>query len=103
MSALCLEFTSLTVARSGEALGARCEEFDLDRGLWRVPVAHMKAGREHRVPVSGRAYEIVHTLVQNRKSPFVFPGQKENRPLSTMALEMVMRRMKVDATVHGFR
>jgi integrase len=68
-----------------------------------VPATRMKAGREHRVPLSSRAREIVHNLAQTRRGPFVFPGQKEDRPLSTMALEMILRRMKVEATVHGFR
>ena len=55
VSALCLEFTILTAARSGEAMGARWEEFDLERGVWTVPKERMKAGREHRVPLSDRA------------------------------------------------
>jgi integrase len=95
VSAFCLEFTILTAARSGEAMGARWEEFDLERG--------MKAGREHRVPLSRRAKEILSRMNEVRVGDLVFPGLKRDRPLSTMALEMVLRRMKVDATVHGFR
>jgi integrase len=63
----------------------------------------MKAGKEHRVPLSARAQEIVATMAALRTGDFVFPGQKHNRPLSNMALEMLLRRLKVDATVHGFR
>jgi integrase len=64
----------------------------------------MKAGREHRVPVSQRAIEIVQAMQGARDGVFVFAGQKSGRPLSMMALEMVLRRMKIDnATVHGFR
>ena len=103
VSALCLEFTILTAARSGEAMGARWDEFDLDRGVWTVPRERMKAGREHRVPLSDRAKQIVSTMAEGRVSDFVFPGNRPGRPLSIMALEMVLRRMKVDATVHGFR
>jgi integrase len=103
-AALALEFTILTAARSGEVLGARWQEVDLDRAIWTVPAARMKAGREHRVPLSERAMAIAKMMHEARNGDFVFPGQKEGRPLSTMALEMVMRRMKVeDATVHGFR
>jgi integrase len=102
-SALCLEFTILTAARSGEAMGARWAEFDLERGIWTVPASRMKAGREHRVPLSGRAMAILSRMHEGRVGDFVFPGLKGDRPLSTMALEMVLRRMKVDATVHGFR
>jgi integrase len=63
----------------------------------------MKAGREHRVPLSDRAVAILKAMRSQQVSEFVFPGMKAGRPLSVMALEMVLRRMKVDATVHGFR
>jgi integrase len=98
-----LEFAILTAARSGEVLGARWDEFNLDAALWTVPAARMKGSREHRVPLSERAVEILRQMEQARFSEFVFPGLKRNRPLSGMALEMVLRRMKVDVTVHGFR
>jgi integrase len=98
-----LEFAILTAARSGEVLGARWDEVNLDAGQWIVPATRMKAGREHRVPLSARAVEILRQLEQARFSEFVFPGLKRNRPLSVMALDRVLRRMKVDVTVHGFR
>jgi integrase len=75
----------------------------LGAGIWTVPKERMKAGREHRVPLSRRAKEILGKMSEIRSGDLVFPGLKRDRPLSTMALEMVMRRMKVDATVHGFR
>ncbi|WP_425374252.1 tyrosine-type recombinase/integrase [Microvirga subterranea] len=103
VSALCLEFTILTAARSGEAMGACWEEFDLERGVWTDPKERMKAGREHRVPLSHRAKQILGIMAEIRTGDLVFPGQKRDRPLSTMALEMVLRRMKADVTVHGFR
>ena len=104
IAALALEFAILTAARSGEVLGARWDEFDLDRAVWTVPAERMKAGREHRVPLSRRALKIVKAMHEARDGDFVFPGQKSGKPLSVMALEMVLRRMKVDAvTVHGFR
>ena len=93
----------LTAARSGEALGARWDEIDLDNNTWIVPASRMKAGRAHRVPLSSRAAEIAVLMAKIRSSDFVFPGQKPRRPLSGMALEMLLRRMKVEATVHGFR
>jgi integrase len=103
-AALALEFAVLTAARSGEVLGARWEEFDLARAVWTVPAARMKAGREHRVPLSRRGLKIVREMNEARNGDFVFPGQKPGKPLSAMALEMVLRRMKIqDATVHGFR
>lgn len=104
MAALALEYVILTSARSGEVLGARWLEFDLDAKVWTVPATRMKAGREHRVPLSGRAMVILEKLAEGRTSVFVFPGQRPDKALSGMALEMVLRRMKVEAvTVHGFR
>jgi integrase len=103
-AARALEFAILTAARSGEVLGARWHEFDLDKGLWTVPATRMKAGREHRVPLPQRALKIIKALGEDRHGDFVFPGQKERSPLSAMALEMVLRRMRIEhATVHGFR
>jgi integrase len=103
-AARALEFAILTAARSGEVLGARIEEFDLTQRLWTVPAARMKAGREHRVPLSHRAVEILKALREVTDEPFAFPGAKVGMPQSVMALEMVLRRMKVEnVTVHGFR
>ena len=103
-AAVALEFAILTAARSGEVLGARWQEFDLDRAVWSVPGTRMKAGREHRVPLSQRALKIVKAMHETRNNDFVFPGQKPSKPLSATALLMLLRRIKVDgATVHGFR
>jgi integrase len=103
-AALALEFCILTAARSGEVLGARWSEFDLDKKIWTVPANRMKAGREHRVPLSPRAVAILCQLEKLKAGEFVFPGQARNKPLSNMAMEMILRRMKIEnATVHGFR
>lgn len=102
-AALALEFAILTAARSGEVMGARWAEMDLVAKVWTIPGNRMKAGREHRVPLSARALEIVTALAEAKTGDFVFPGNKPDKPLSAMALEMVLRRMKTDATVHGFR
>lgn len=98
-----LELTILTAARSGETLNATWPEFDLDRALWTIPAGRMKAGKEHRVPLPARAVDILRDLHAARTSEHVFPGQKKDRPLSNMAMEMLLRRLKVDVTVHGFR
>jgi integrase len=104
IAAVALEFTILTAARSGEALGAQWDEFDLEHATWTVPPRRMKAGREHRVPLSRRAIEIVRAQYEPGDDAFVFRGLSDGRPLSTMAMGMVLRRMKIrDATVHGFR
>src|SRR5258708_18440020 len=103
-AALALELCILTAARSGEILGMRWEEIDLDKKIWTVPAHRMKAGRAHRVPLSKRATAILVRLTERRSSDFVFPGQRRDNPLSNMAMEMMLRRMKIEnATVHGFR
>jgi integrase len=104
VAALALEFCILTAARSGEVLGIRWSEIDIDKRIWTVPPERMKAGREHRVPLSARAAAILKTLAKTKQGEFVFPGQTSHKPLSGMAMEMMLRRMKIDdATVHGFR
>lgn len=103
VAALALEFTILTAARSGEALGARWAELDLEQKVWTVPAARMKAGREHRVPLSEGAIKIIERLGEIKISEFIFPGLKPGKSLSNMAMEMVMRRLNVDVTIHGFR
>lgn len=104
ISARALEFLILTAARSGEVREATWDEFDLDAGIWTVPAVRMKAGKEHRVPLSDRALQIVRELQDLRVSDFVFPGQRQGRPMSNMAYTMLVRRMKPgNYTVHGFR
>ena len=103
-TALALEFCILTAARSGEVLGARWSEIDLAKKIWAVPANRMKAGREHRVPLSGRAVSILRQLAELNTGEFVFPGRKPKKPLSDTAMKMVLRRMRVEGTtVHGFR
>jgi integrase len=99
-----LEFVILTAARTGEAIGARWSELNLTDRLWTVPAERMKAGREHRVPLSDRALAIVESMASIRSSDYVFPGGKAGRPLSNMALLMLLRRLgRDDLTSHGFR
>jgi len=107
VAARALEFTVLTAARSGEVLGMIWAEIDLDAKLWVVPGARMKAGREHRVPLSDEALKIIEDVaplrVGNNSHDYVFPGHRRGRPLSNTATEMLLRRMEVNVTTHGFR
>jgi integrase len=103
MSARALEFTILTAARTGEAIGARWDELDLDARVWTVPAERTKSGREHRVPLSGRALEIVQSLAREPDNPFVFPGARRGRSLSNMAMLQLLRRQRPGLTCHGFR
>lgn len=101
IAALALEFTILTAARTGEVLGASWAEVDLDRAIWTIPAVRMKAGREHRVPLSPRAVEILK-VVKAVGADWVFPGQQGGQ-MSGMTMAMLLRRMDMDVTVHGFR
>lgn len=105
MAARALEFLILNASRSGEVYGARWPEFDLDGAVWTIPAMRMKAKAEHRVPLSKRAIEILRDLHEHRPAdnPFVFHGERKARSLSSSAMEMLLRRIKVDVTVHGFR
>jgi integrase len=106
IAARALEFTALTAARTGDTIGAIWDEVSLSEKVWRVPAERMKAGKEHRVPLSGRALAIVGEAQRGRLSEtrYVFPGGKAGKPLSNMAMTEVLRRMKrSDITVHGFR
>jgi integrase len=97
-----LEFAILTAARSGEVRGALWSEVDLQAAAWSIPAERMKADRAHRVPLSPRAVQLLKALPRIAGSDLVFPGTKD-KPLSDMTLTAVLRRLRVDATVHGFR
>jgi integrase len=104
MSALALEFTILTVARSGETLGALKTEIRMKDRVWIVPPARMKGKREHRVPLSDAAMQVVEQALTLSTGDYLFAGARRGRPLSNMAMEMLLRRMEIeDATVHGMR
>lgn len=101
-AARALEFAILTAARSGEVRGATWDEIDLDAALWTIPAQRMKAEVEHKVPLAPAAVDLLRSLESS--SSFVFPGQKDDKPLSDMSLTAVLRRLKRDdITVHGFR
>ena len=102
VSARALEFTILTAVRTSEAIEARWSEFDLAEKVWTIPAERMKAGREHRVPLSARVLEILEGLP--REGDFLFPGARKDRPISNMAMLELVRGMRgMGATVHGFR
>ena len=103
MAAKALRFTCLTGSRTGEVLKMRWDEVDLDGRLWICPAERMKTDEEHRVPLTGEMVAIIEPL-RAMASEFVFEGQKRNRPLSNMAMLMLLRRMEIEGvTVHGFR
>jgi integrase len=108
VAALALRFAILTAARTGEVIGAHWSEINMAARVWTVPAKRMKAGREHRVPLSGATLDVLTAVsklqVGREADPVVFPGGKVGKPLSSMALLMLLRRMgRGDLTAHGFR
>jgi integrase len=108
-AARALEFLILTAARTGEVIGATWDEIDLTNKVWTIPPDRMKAKREHRVPLSARAGEILAEMKKIAGQDIahgapVFPNERNGKPLSNMAFSMLLRRMeRADSTVHGFR
>ncbi|MDE3140375.1 MAG: tyrosine-type recombinase/integrase [Pseudomonadota bacterium] len=103
-AALALELLILTASRANEIAHAQISEFDMQESVWIVPAARMKAQREHRIPLTPRALEIVQQAMQERTVGYLFPGLKPDKPITTAALSRVLTRMKRDTiTVHGFR
>ncbi len=103
MAAKALMFTCLTGSRTGEVLGMRWAEVDMEARLWTVPAERMKTDTEHRVPLTDAMMGILEPL-RAMESEMVFEGQKRHAPLSNMAMLMLLRRMKIESvTVHGFR
>ena len=102
MASRALEFAILTAARSGEVRNATWDEVDLERCVWTVPGTRMKAGKDHRVPLSDPALAILKELPRFEGSDFIFSAPRGG-PLSDMSISAVTRRMGVNAVPHGFR
>lgn len=104
IGARALEFAILTAARTSEVIGATWDEIDMEAAMWSIPDDRMKAGKDHRVPLSGATIAILKQMKKARLSDYVFPGLKKGRHLSNMSLLAVLKRMgRSDLTVHGFR
>jgi integrase len=103
-AARALELLILTATRTSEAIKARWPEFDLDESVWIVPADRMKAGRAHRIPLSGAAESLLKSLPRDSKNDFLFPGGKPGKPLSNMAMLALLKRIDhLHITAHGFR
>ena len=101
-AAQALEFLILTAARSGEVRGITWQEVSLEDALWIVPAERMKMKKEHRVPLSDRAMSILKSQPRIDENPLVFPAPRGSQ-MSDATMSAVLKRMNVDATVHGFR
>lgn len=102
LSALALEWTFLTAARTAETIGAPRSEVDRESKVWTIPGARMKEGREHRVPLTDRLIEIFDETAAYSKI-WIFPARDPREHMSGMAMMQCLKRLEIDATVHGFR
>lgn len=100
---MALQFLILTAARTGEVIGALRDEFDFQQKLWTVPAERMKGGREHRVPLSATAIELLEALPTEEANDFMFVGGSKGKGLSNMAMLELMREMRPGFVPHGFR
>ena len=104
IAARALEFTIIAAARTGETLGAEWREVDFTTATWTVPAERMKAKREHRVPLSGAALDLLRKLPREEGNPYCFIGPKAGGCLGGMTLARLLKRMDHNnITVHGFR
>lgn len=104
LSARALELLIFTACRSGEVLNARWAEIDLKNQVWTIPAERMKMKQAHTVPLTDPAFELLQPLYELRRDDWIFPGNKRDKPLSGMVLEMLLRRMDLGHfTPHGFR
>jgi integrase len=104
IAAKALQFCILTAARTGEVLSSRWTEIDLTGKVWTLPSGRTKAGREHRVPLSDKACEVLTSVQPMREGDFIFPSPRGAQPLSHVAMAKVLARLDVaGVTVHGFR
>lgn len=102
LAAKALELLILTATRSGEVRGATWDEINLDAKVWGIPAGRMKAGKEHRIPLSDSAIRLLTTLPRFSDSNLVFPAARGG-VMSDMTMLAVLKRMQTPAVVHGFR
>jgi integrase len=96
-----LEFLMITAARPGEVIGARWDEIDLDAKTWTIPAERMKAGKEHRVPLSPQALALLQSLPKERGNGHVFIGTRAK--IGERTMQVTLARIRQGVTPHGFR
>jgi integrase len=106
-AALAVRFLIVTAARSSEVRGATWSEVDLEQKVWTVPAERMKAGKEHRVPLSDESLQVLgaaKTISNAAGTPYMFPGGRKRRPLTDVALSKALHfAAGKECTVHGLR
>jgi len=104
IAARALEFVILTATRTSETRNAKWTEFDFDKRIWTIPAINTKTNKEHKIYLNDKLLSILEQVKKIKAGEYVFSGRKPNKPLSDMAMLMLIRRMKYeDITTHGFR
>jgi integrase len=103
VSARVLEFQILTAARSGEVVAARWDDINMSTRVWTIPGERMKAGREHRVPLSDTAMKVLGQQAALREGDFVFPGRRPEQAIGIDASMKPVQKLGYRITAHGFR
>lgn len=103
ISARALEVLILTASRTGALIGMQDCELDLDDGVWTVPASRMKGGKEHLVPLCGRAVRILRALPRDKSNPHLFAGSSDGSHITTAAMLALMKRIAPEYVPHGFR
>ena len=102
-AARALQLLILTATRSGEVRGARWSEFDLEEKIWTIPAERMKAGVEHRVPLSDQVLNILQRVPRLESVDMLFPDRSGRKPISDLALSKILRKQQLGYVPHGFR
>lgn len=104
VSAMALEFLILTAARTGEVIGSKWSEINLNQNIWIIPAERMKMKKEHRVPLTSRTLEILSNVKQLQENDYIFPGRTKSGGLSNAAMDKLLQvTLNYNVTVHGFR
>ena len=103
IAAKALIFLILTASRTNEIIRAEWQEIDFESNSWSIPASRMKANKEHRVPLSPLATQVLHEIWDEDATGFIFSNKRTAKPLSNMAMLNILRRRKLSLTVHGFR
>ena len=102
--ALALQLAALTATRNAETSQAQWSEIDLGAAVWTIPATRMKANREHRVPLSRQALDVLHSARSHSgDSEFVFPGKSQGKPLHPESVRRLLKKVAPEASVHGLR
>jgi integrase len=103
MAAKALELTILCATRTNETIGAEWSDVDFENATWTIPAIKMKAEREHVIPLTADAVQVLRFMANRQLSNWIFPGRDPRKPVSNMTMLKLLKTLEPDFTVHGFR